>query len=376
MNRQSEIVEQYFIKDKSAKEYIVFKHADKTWILPSDSIGQALSLYQPSTWKGKALKYAVRFGKGNKIGERIHLKKKRIRLKDEILERIEEITELDRNEFEVAVYMGDTSSWQNEKVTLQVYDRNEIFCYLKLTENERVSKNFNHEIRALNYLEEKKLLNVPHVLMNEKNNGIHYFAQSTESGFNESPKLDLSNKQLDFLWDINQKTAKKLNYEEAEFAYYVEYLKSHKDDFKDWEKEVLERGISWVEQRLKEEPYIYSFFHGDFTPWNVYYKNGELKAFDFEYAHFSMPEYMDVFHFITQASMLGWKAQAGGVIHEYRRCFHRLERYVGNPDFTYTCYLLFVMSFYMMRTEDALKVLNDKFKVWIEVLDYLTENHK
>ncbi len=369
-------VNNYFIGDQSAEKYVIFEHADKTWFLPSGSLGHALALYQPSTLKGKMLKVAVRIGSGNKIGEKINLKQKKIRLKDEILDQIEKITGLDRNEFEVAAYQGDTTSWQNEKVTLQVYSGNQIECFLKLTENEKVSKNFSHEIRVLRYLEEKEIPNVPRMLLDEKINGIHFFAQSTEKRFGQGVKLELSNKQLDFLWDINQKTAEKLNYEESEFAYYVEYVKGQLSVFSDAQQEVLKQGISWVEKRLKEEPYIYSFFHGDFTPWNVYYKDGELKAFDFEYAHFSMPEYMDIFHYITQASMLGKKAEIGGVIHDYRSYYHRLEKYVANPDFTYACYVLFIIGFYMMRTENATEVLKEKFTLWLQLLDYLTENIK
>ena len=47
-----------------------------------------------------------------------------------------------------------------------------------------------------------------------------------------------------------------------------------------------------------------SYAHGDFTPWNVWYKNNSLHVVDLELFREQMPALYDVFHFVYQSNIL------------------------------------------------------------------------
>ena len=56
---------------------------------------------------------------------------------------------------------------------------------------------------------------------------------------------------------------------------------------------------------------VTSMSHGDFTPWNMYEKNGKLHVYDWEYTRKASPLGYDAFHFIMQHGILvnrkSWK---------------------------------------------------------------------
>lgn len=65
-------------------------------------------------------------------------------------------TAIGRKDFSIAVYMGDTTSKQNNKATLQIYNRAGLICYGKVTEEPQVAETFDWEVKVLKNLENKK----------------------------------------------------------------------------------------------------------------------------------------------------------------------------------------------------------------------------
>jgi len=61
-----------------------------------------------------------------------------------------------------------------------------------------------------------------------------------------------------------------------------------------------------------------SVSHGDFTPWNMYEKNGKLNIYDWELSRERMPIGFDAFHFIIQQGILSERKNWTGIHDEIR----------------------------------------------------------
>lgn len=103
-----QLLNKIFIQDKSADEYLVFNHSDKTWIMPVENILPALDMYQPSSIKGKILKSLIKSFYKNKMIEKFGCKIEKLRLDKKVLEGLN-ISD-NHGKIYVAAYMGDTSS--------------------------------------------------------------------------------------------------------------------------------------------------------------------------------------------------------------------------------------------------------------------------
>ena len=373
------LLNKIYTTQNKGQSYMIFCHSDKTWIFPSKCIKPALELYQPSTFKGNVLKKMVELSASNKaVQAKLGIKSKEMELNKNIKELVDKIAyniQSPHKEIYVAGYMGDTSSEQNEKVTLQIYDENQILVYLKITDKEKVGMNFDREIDALNSLKEKGIENIPEVLAEEHIDGLQIFGQSTFRGLNCKIKLKLGLEQMEFVKKINSTNLAELDYEETDIFKSVEYVKSVIGCFTENQQKVLNQAIELVEEGLKEEKHSYGFYHGDFTPWNVYYDYGVMQVFDFEYCEEYMPIYMDIFHYFTQMSVLGMNNETGGTIHLYKKYRKIIEQYVTNPELVYLCYLLHIVGFYNKRTKSEADI-SVKYNQWIELMEYLVEKVK
>lgn len=375
MFENKSLLRQIFLKTDSGDKYIVFEHDDKTWLLPMAKLKPALEMYQPSTRKGRILKKLVRYCNGvSFVASKIGVNQTTVSVNENIKEYIS--SAIGTNDFYIAGYMGDTSSKQNDKVTLQIYNDKELVCYAKITKNPEVSDTFKHEIEALRFLEDKGIKNVPKVLGEDCIDGMNIFLQTTEKPLYQKVRLDFEKEQIEFICKMVDASNKKLDYKETDFYNSVQYLKANLDDFNAEEKVILKNSIEKIEEVLSKKTSEYSFSHGDYTPWNVYYKDGILHAFDFEYCSYTMPSFIDVFHYLTQMSLLGFNEEVGKTIHIYKKNRKLLEQYICNPDFTYLCYLLSIVSFYKKRTEYDAESVNEKYSKWIGIMDYLNDKIK
>lgn len=364
-----ELSNHIFIEDSSAEKYIQFIHDGKIWILPKDSIATAIDMYQPSTCKGRMLKKRVIRKK--KASKMLGTQEKSYKISDAILKCIENA--IGHDKFSVAGYMGDETTWQNDKVTLQIYDDKRIIAYMRVTENEKVTNQFQHEVDTIKYLQEKGIDNIPYLSASGKESDFSFFVETTKKPIGQKVKLPLEEEQMDFLKRIHDVTIQNMPYEETDFAKSVNYLKEHMADFTEEQQAIIAKGISKIEQKMKGEMIDVTFAHGDFTPWNIYYTDDVINVFDFEYSRRMMPEYLDAFHYITQESRMGRHHEATGTVRFYEHHGKLLQEYVEDPDFSYTCYLVWIISFYHERSAENLDAISDKFEYWILIMEYLND---
>ena len=348
--------------------YIIFTHSDKIWVMPQKSLNVAFDMYQPSTVKGRILKGLIKICRNNeKVLLKLGCKKADLSYSKALKSYLEGIT--GKSDLKVAAYMGDCSSRQNNKVTLQVYD-DEILCYVKITEDEEVEMAFNNEISSLKYLQERGIENVPKVLGDDEINGLKVFTQSTNKLLGDRVKLQFKRMHIDFIKDIVDNTVQKCVYEETDFYKSVQYLKENSVDLGNNAQSVINKALSTLEEELTGKESEYTFSHGDYTPWNVYFANRKIYSFDFEYCSQTMPPYIDVFHYLTQLSILGMHNEVGKTVHLYKKYRKILEEYIKDPDFIYMCYLVHIIGFYHHRTKDRIELIQDKIELWVGILNY------
>lgn len=372
---KKELLNKLFKESEKDKEYIVFHHSDKTWVMPSENLEPALEMYQPSTMKGKVLKSCIKlFHTNEKILHKLGCEKKKLSFNVDILSYLQKT--INEKNIYIAAYMGDTTTKQNNKATLQVYNDQRIFCYVKVSEEPEVLENFSREIDSLKYLEEKGITNIPKVLGDGGIQGLRVFVQSTDKPLKQQVRLEFGRKQVEFIDNIVKKTEKNIRYEASQFYESIQYLKSVTAEFKEQEQSVIKEAVRQVETYAQEKGLEFAFSHGDYTPWNVYYADGKLFAFDFEYCYQTMPCYMDVFHYFTQFSIMGQHNDAEKTILLYQRNQEKLKEYIENPDIVYVCYLLHIIAFYHNRTEEMTEQVKQQMKVWIELLEHFVSSNR
>lgn len=366
---KKELLNKLFKESETDKEYIVFHHSDKTWIMPSGNLEPALEMYQPSTMKGKVLKSCIKlFYTNEKILHKLGCEKKKLSFNVDILSYLQKI--INEKNVYIAAYMGDTTTKQNNKVTLQVYNTQRVFCYAKVSEEPEVLENFSREINSLKYLEGKGITNIPKVLGDKEIQGLRIFVQSTDKPLKQQVRLEFGKNQIEFIENIVKKTKTDVKYETSQFYESIQYLKSVVAEFEKQEQFVIEAAIRQVETYAEEKGLEFAFSHGDYTPWNVYYVDGELFAFDFEYCYQTMPCYMDIFHYLTQFSIMGQHNDVEKTILLYQERKEMLKEYVENPDVVYVCYLLHIIAFYHNRTEEITEQVKQQMKIWIGLLEH------
>ncbi len=350
---------------ESDEQSLVFAHADKTWVMPPSATKGAMDMYQPSSRAGKCLKKSVvkkgktpLFARGSKV-ERVQCS-----LTSDVRAQLEDI--LGISDLYVASYMGDTSTYQNEKVVLQIYNNNEIFAFVKVTDNAKVAETFEREAKAINDLRGLGIENIPRVIGLKENDGLTYFAQSNNKPMGQEVCLEFNEQVIQNVERIVSKTKVEMPYGESEFCGYVEDLKKNLSIFDKEQQSILEEAIGQVEGASE-----FAFSHGDYTPWNIYYLKDEIQMFDMEYCSFSMPAYVDVFHYLSQTTLLGKRFTAQCAMREYEKYSELIGEYVENPMFTFICYLVWIISFYIKRSEADTGRVKDKLDVWVEMLEYL-----
>lgn len=92
--------------------------------------------------------------------------------------------------------------------------------------------------------------------------------------------------------------------------------------------------------------------HYDFTPWNMFVSNGELRIYDWELSIENMPVLFDAYHFIFQKSILTEHKSIGEITEELEEVFqrkymqHLIEKYQIDTDLQLKLYLIEIAAYY------------------------------
>jgi hypothetical protein len=359
------------IVNKGQHTFYTFSNADgKTWVMPAKNMRIAMNLYQPSSIKGKFMKRFFPFLKSFvPVRKLLHVSVGKYELAGELDELLKTLFKIDRLDF--ALFGGTPSVHQ--KITMQISQGNKILGYCKFSDKEEIKSLFSYEQTVLDTLKEKKIELIPECLYcGTFKKDICVFVQSTIKTNRSKVIHDWTNDHWFFLSNLKQKTEHTLLFKETDFYYSIQFLQQNLLYLLPAGQTYLYKAISKVLNHYKDSSVTFSFYHGDFTPWNTSGENGRLFVFDWEYARLTYPAYLDWFHFFTQCCIFERHFQAEKIYKYYMYKKIALTCYMENPDFLYTCYLLHIISFYLERESGYYSGdIKKSMSIWLKLLSFL-----
>lgn len=167
---------------------------------------------------------------------------------------------------------------------------------------------------------------------------------------------ELSVNEIEFLTELAKKTAVRKKYEQTDFFQSVNRLKEGLPVLiqNGYDVCYVERAVDRIEEYYKKQP-VFCVCHRDFTPWNMFYNSKELFVFDFEYACFEYPPYLDAIHFVVQTAIFEKKLNADQILQEYKTICEKgvLKGVFEDEEMAFLGYLVDIISLYVDREKKS-----------------------
>lgn len=349
-----------------SKFYKIQNADGKCWWMPVRGMRVGLALYQPSGWKGRMLKRWLPWLHWSRLVRKaLRIEKTEWVMPEEVRKVVCEAFGV--REFDFAVFGGKL------KDVLQVWDKkNTILGYCKITKEKDVFDRFVYECDYLKWLDACGVTNIPKGLyVGELTNGLCVFVQDTTKKCIFKIDHFLTEKQVDFIRKMNDKTKCSCRFEDTDFAKSIDYLvgvDELPDAHKDIVLEVKQKIVTYFSNNKVE----FAAYHADFTPWNSYVQDDELYVFDFEYSKKKYPKHLDLFHYITQIALLEKHLSLQGVYDFYlENKNYLLLTGIDNTDLYYVCYLMDIISFYFKINNGKFDITDKSYVCWIGLLEIL-----
>lgn len=357
------------------KYYQITNGDGKQWVMPAENMRVGMMLYQPSAWTGKMLKallpWLVWCGI---VRKKLHIQEVECPISPSLDRRFREL--FGENDLEYAVFNGTPCAHQ--KQTVQVYSGSNILGYCKISSNPEIASLFLHERDYLQWLSDCKLSGVPRCLTCEQlPTGEWIFVQSTVKTMRSKTEHALGPRQLSFLELLHSKTAVRCSFQDSDLYRSLLRIDNCIDRFESDEQMVIRQGCDWVRQYYSSnDTQLFSAYHSDFTPWNMFVEDGQLFVFDWEYATRTSLPYLDLIHYLFQSCIFERHADA----EEIYRCLmveHKnlLNQYFQDLRVAVTVYLLDMLGMYAVRdagseTEGSRQIRKLRIDVLQRVLAY------
>jgi len=367
----SNIISVLLLLDRRFPLFYSFRNQDKKyWLIPEKNMKTGLSIYQPSSLKGRVVKIIFPLFKNVKFIQYITgTKIFNCKLNSNLLSLLEHL--FGTSELEFSLFGGTPSI--HRKVIIQVFKGNKILAYCKVTTSEEIKKLFINEYLLINHLHDIGIENVPKGLYyGSLNDNLDVFIQSTTKSSMSQNIHSWSILHWNFLQNLMEKTVQFLPFEQTDFYESLSKLSSRIKYLHDIDTSVLLATTNKILNSFSEKEVAFSVYHGDFTPWNCYVEKGRIFVFDLEYAKRTYPPYLDWFHFFTQVALFKHKANATEIFEMFKKKSKDLISFFDDPVLMYKCYLLDIISFYLHREKDNLTGdVKKNMIIWVELLTLL-----
>ena len=274
----------------------------------------SLSTYSAHKPLARAFKYLLQ--KGLRAGLAQPLLRQRVLIRDSSaaarsISRKESLEQhlaqvLGKSEIFLGVSLGTPSPHQ--KPLFQVMDREgRALGYAKVGWNEATIRIVQNEAQALQGLSGRKFTNasIPRALVAEHWNGYYLLLQSGPPSENWSPSRDIAASHVQFLKELSHANHSKEQLQESLWWRTIQERVQAVDAMgAAYDADLVRWALDECVTRFGESRVCFGMKHGDFTPWNLLQKNGELFVLDWEYANSHAPSGSDIFHFAVQRAAL------------------------------------------------------------------------
>jgi hypothetical protein len=361
----------HIVKNNSGRLYYTISNADgKTWIIPDKNTQTALSLYQASSWKGKLLKLLFPYLKGLKtVRKQLAIKVNRYELRSELSDLLTDVFHSEA--IELAFFLGTPSVHQ--KIIMQISRGKTILGYCKVSDREEVKQLFYHEQTILKTLKAKGIKQIPECLYcGALTDNINLFIMSTVKTNQSKMIHQWKSQHWDFLTELKQKTEQILPFEQTDYFHTIDTLTQNLSCFSLPERNIIHSAIDKVMGYYSGKTVAFSACHDDFTPWNMLFERGQLFVFDLEYAKLTYPPYLDRFHFFTQCCIFEQHLDADEIYKAYLSQKQTISKRIENPDFSYLCYLVNILSLYLKKDSGNFHTgVRENIQIWCSLIAHL-----
>lgn len=359
------------IIDKDGKEKYIKIHnkLGKIWIIPCSNMRAGLNLYQPSSLKGRFAKKVLPFIKYLPFLLKIcGAEQKLLSVSGETESLAKRV--FGAGEYSYSLFLGTPGVHQ--KITMQVFDENKIYGYCKFTDKADIAKIFAGEQENLKYLRDRNVIGIPKCLYcGSFADDMSAFVQDTEKTNNSEAVHELNDIHIDFLLRLEKLTLTSCSYERSDYKKTVSALNAHAEYLSDFISSAeLRRILADTELELAGKT-EFSFYHSDFTPWNMFLNDEKIFVFDFEYAKRTYPGLLDAFHFFTQTAIFEKRWSASRIYSEFKRIFVYgvYSKLFENSELSYRYYLIDIISMYALRNNGRYDSVEEQcMNIWCELL--------
>ena len=355
--------------------YLLSNPEKKKWLMPIQDMDTALNLYQPSSPKGKMVKYFLPYFQGISILRQIlGITPQKYELTNDIKFLLQGLFQMDDIQF--SVFYGTPSIHQ--KIIIQIYSGEHILGYCKVTDIDEIKAIFKHEESVLAVLKNKGVNQIPRCIYRETIMGnIDLFVQTTGKTKKSKTIHILGKIHWIFLTELYLKTQQTLPFEQTDFFKILSDFSHYIDKLTGNEAGITQASIDYIISNFKNSEVTFSIFHADFTPWNTFMEKNGLFVFDWEYAQYTCPPFMDAFHFITQTGIFEKKWSAKKIFNHYLAIKPVFSSLIKNPNLIYECYLIYIIAQYSLRDKFKFKDSTVRMmKTWVQLLVCLRKNDK
>lgn len=399
-------------QNEKNNRYLTITNSDgKAWVLTDNNLSTAMNIYQPSSVKGKLLKKFLPLLNSIPIiatifERKLGITEKFYEISPQLMKLLKSVFNVD--ELELSFFLGTPSVHQ--KTTMQVFSGNRILGYCKITNRNEIKKVFKHEEEVLTYFNKVGIENIPkclycgsiNVTTEEKTVAIDdmwLFIQSTIKTKKSKVKHNIIKEHYEFLLKLAELTKIDISYLESDYNSMVEGLKVNVDYLINYgevdlieSKRIIMESINIVEKELRKSGQRFSGYHSDFTPWNMFFEpsakdsnDGGLFVFDFEYAKFSYPPLLDIFHYFTQICIFEKQMGPEEIYQKFLDDFKVTKSLIGDnvsgwknvDDYkkSYMYYLLDVIALYLDRDQGQFnRDVKRNLSIWIKLLGKLLKD--
>jgi len=348
------------------KYWYIQNTVGQKWLISHNQMKMGLELFMPNSLKGKIVKRVMPFIVLNKqIRKKTGIKLVRFDITEVYKRKMETVFQTDGLEY--SFFLG--SPGKNQKTTIQFIKEKKILGYCKITDKPHIYDLFENERNILIFLEEKGVQGVPRCLYSGKFSSLYLFAQTTKrtifSNFNYHDNL-----AWNFVKTLYLKTRRVVRFETSDYHTMLSELQILIKEYDYAGKAHLEEIIGRVLLKYQYKDLEFSFYHGDFTPWNSFEEEGRLFVFDFEYGKYLYPPFLDYFHYFTQSALNKHKSTEWIVTFFKKKVKDKIKYNMGTTDL-YEMYLLDIIQQYMKYDiigGEANPNLEKKIALWINIL--------
>ena len=298
------------------------------YLIPLDSrkvAAQSLSLYSPQNFKARLAKRLL--GTGLKLGASQHLLRQvhlvvpgdtsENEMADVLLlEHLRGV--LGRKDLSFAISLGAPGPYRKPVLKALTYEGKTV-AYVKAGWKEAVNARLQHEVDILERLAATSFTTfaMPCVVYAGWWKKRYLCVQSAPADRTKLAPRELTPQHLNVLRELATFHTRWSRLKESDF--WKKLLTRIEKISNPYYRSILQQGVRRAEEWFGDTPLPFHFCHGDFTPWNTKWVDGQLFLFDWEYADWEGPIGWDLVRFLAQRLWYVKKRSKGEICDAFQK---------------------------------------------------------